>query len=823
MTKTKEALNLYRSGAALLQSDAPPTQAVEPLRAAVAAFADAQDARMTAHARHALGLAYLRTGQLHDACEAQQLALKGFEAMQELPAQAQVSGHLSRIYNTMGRYGDALEVGRQGLAIADELGQDEHRQALHLQLGNAQFGLGAYGPATTHYETCQAIAQHLGDAQVYALASGALGNVYHACGAFDRALDLYQSALDEATQRNDQRRMTQELAAIGRAHLGLQDAEAAIDVLQKALRLARLAQDPQAELESLGSLAIGASRLGDHAQMHQHLTAQLALAKRCGDLHTSSVALGNLGNLAIEQGNTQQARVYIQEQYDLTVTMNYRLGQAKALSNLATLDIQEQAYTTAEERLLRAAHIWETMRAELDLRDALKVLLFEHQQRTYQHLIELYAGQQRTERALEVAEQSRSRTFVEEVTRRRTSDSAPASLPPKSAADLKALCHAQGTTIVEYFCSYAPAPFQRQSATLSRLYAWVLTPAGHIHMYSLDAPALQALLPGMASTAAPAQTSADPAEPSLIPSPLRDLAHADAQHSPNSLLRELYDILIEPLQAVLPQAPDAQVVIIPHRELYTIPFAALIGPEGRHFIEHYSLRFSPSVSLLDVAPAGPPAQDGEPPTALVVGNPELPATADGWRAALRPLPALPGAEQEAKQVAAMLGVQPLLGAEATINACLTSIGAARYIHFATHGLLEPVASLEAPGALALSPTVTDDGLLTAEQIASLSLHADLVVLSACSTGQGRTSADGVIGLTRAFIVAGAATVVVSLWPVSDAPTAHLMESFYNELRQHGDKCRALQRAMLTTMNTFPAPHAWAGFALFGEGSAPPCS
>ncbi|HEY9650026.1 MAG TPA: CHAT domain-containing protein, partial [Coleofasciculaceae cyanobacterium] len=149
--------------------------------------------------------------------------------------------------------------------------------------------------------------------------------------------------------------------------------------------------------------------------------------------------------------------------------------------------------------------------------------------------------------------------------------------------------------------------------------------------------------------------------------------------------------------------------------------------------------------------------------------------------------------------------------EATI---LQLMPKARMIHLATHGILDDIQGLNS--ALALAPSGANDGLLTAEEILNLKLNADLVVLSACDTGRGRITGDGVIGLSRSLISAGVPSVIVSLWAVPDAPTASLMTEFYQNLQKNPDKALALRQAMLTTMKQHPNPRDWAAFTLIGE-------
>nr|WP_309143424.1 CHAT domain-containing protein [Nostoc favosum] len=94
-------------------------------------------------------------------------------------------------------------------------------------------------------------------------------------------------------------------------------------------------------------------------------------------------------------------------------------------------------------------------------------------------------------------------------------------------------------------------------------------------------------------------------------------------------------------------------------------------------------------------------------------------------------------------------------------------------------------------------------------------NTELVVLSACDTGRGKISGDGVIGLSRSFISAGVPSAIVSLWSIPDAPTALLMREFYQQLPAN-DKASALRLAMLATMKKNPDPKHWAAFTLIGE-------
>ncbi|MEO1397067.1 MAG: CHAT domain-containing protein [Cyanobacteria bacterium J06634_5] len=150
--------------------------------------------------------------------------------------------------------------------------------------------------------------------------------------------------------------------------------------------------------------------------------------------------------------------------------------------------------------------------------------------------------------------------------------------------------------------------------------------------------------------------------------------------------------------------------------------------------------------------------------------------------------------------------------EATIKQQLST---ANIIHLATHGFYDEKSPMQGALALAIADD-QQDGLLTAREISALSLRAELAVLSACDTGLGQITGDGVVGLSRAFITAGTPSVMVSLWQVSDQATADLMIEFYRQRQQNLGNAQALRQAMLKVMATHQDPADWSAFTLTGK-------
>lgn len=343
------------------------------------------------------------------------------------------------------------------------------------------------------------------------------------------------------------------------------------------------------------------------------------------------------------------------------------------------------------------------------------------------------------------------------------------------------------------------------------LYIWAIKPSGKISFRSMDLKKSIAGLVDAARNLVRAETK-----------PPQKTADGESVSGPTAgqLLHVLHQLLIDPIAEHLPQDPEARVTMIPHGELFLVPFAALTDEKGSPLIERHTLLTSPSIEVIRLAAEQQKRGRGiKGRTRLVVGNPTMPTVLYRPDKPPAPLDPLKGAEAEAKLIGQMLKVEPLVGDAATESAVVKQMESAAVIHFATHGLLEAQDAISQSylSSIALAADDNEDGFLTVRETMNMKLNAELAVLSACDSGRGRISGDGVLGLSRAYIAAGVPSVAVSLWPVSDQATAVLMTTYYENLLSGSDKAAALRKAMLATRNKFPQPGLWAPFTLYGVG------
>ena len=284
---------------------------------------------------------------------------------------------------------------------------------------------------------------------------------------------------------------------------------------------------------------------------------------------------------------------------------------------------------------------------------------------------------------------------------------------------------------------------------------------------------------------------------------------------PENQLKHLHELLINPIADLLPSKENDRVIFIPQSSLFLVPFPALQDEQGKYLIEKHTILTAPSIQVLDLTRRQRGAETATSlENALIVGNPIMPKVVLEPGQGAQELPNLKWAEKEAQDIASLLKTDAITGKKATKAAIVQKMPSARIIHLATHGILDDIRGLGS--AIALAPSGNDNGLLTAEEILNLKLNANLVVLSACNTGRGRITGDGVIGLSRSLISAGVPSVIVSLWAVNDNSTSFLMTEFYQNLQQKLDKATAFRKAMLTTMQKYPEPLNWAAFTLIGE-------
>jgi CHAT domain-containing protein/Tfp pilus assembly protein PilF len=745
--------------------------------------------------------------------------------------------NLGRLYYTRGDYSRSESSYLRALALREKRGSDDPGVAETLaRIGGVYYSSGQYDKAVKVLQQALAIQQRRLPPNHPSLAASSfnLAAVYFNQGNYPAAERLFQRALaiDEEALDPQHPRLATRLLGLAEV-LRLEGEYARADPLyERALTIREKSLGPA---HPDVATTLFARSLLRHAAGEPDVGIELM--SRAADLREQTLAL------VLTTGSEEQKRLFLRTLVDETdIAVSLHLGAARrspAAARLALTNILQRKGRSidaiADELVSLRRHLDDRGRDLLDrlaqsrsrlATIALRGVATDEQRRAVSDL----AGE------IEQLEQSISVLSSEfrAAARRVTLEGIQAALPA-------------GAALIEFF-SYRPFSIRNAHDTVfgpPRYAAYVLRRDGITASVDLG-------------EAAPIDREVRRFRTALSV-PAGEVRRA---------ARTLYDAVMAPVRGSL--SDGEHIIIAPDGALNLIPFSALVEERGHYLIEDFTISYVTSGrdltrlpdSGLDAPRAGTPA--------VIVANPSFngprivsrPATktaaarrafdAHDFEQQLR-FAALPGTAQEAAALATLLpGATLLTGAEAT-EARLKKLRGPSILHIATHGFfLQPRQVPERRGSLsgvsAASPQAgpamdrqdgllrsglalaganqrasgdTDDGLLTALEVAGLDLWGTrMVVLSACDTGLGDTrNGEGVYGLRRALVLAGSESQVMSLWQVSDVATRELMIAYYQRLRSHEGRAEGLrnvQLAMLRGQGNRVHPFYWASFIESGD-------
>jgi len=277
-------------------------------------------------------------------------------------------------------------------------------------------------------------------------------------------------------------------------------------------------------------------------------------------------------------------------------------------------------------------------------------------------------------------------------------------------------------------------------------------------------------------------------------------------------LRTFYDIIIDPIADLI---HGNELILVPEGPLCLAPYAAFVDSNSRYLCETCRIRMIPSLSSLKMITDSPDAYHSKTGV-LLVGDPWVQEVVREGKILMEQLPF---ARKEVQMISRIFNSKPLIGREATKDKVLRKLPSVALVHIAAHGDIET-------GEIALSPNSTrasqnpakEDFVLTMKDVRSVQLRARLVVLSCCYSGRGEIKAEGVVGIARAFLGAGARAVLVSLWAIDDNATLEFMKSFYSHLVKGRSASESLIKAMkcMRESEEFKEVKHWAPFVLIGD-------
>lgn len=341
------------------------------------------------------------------------------------------------------------------------------------------------------------------------------------------------------------------------------------------------------------------------------------------------------------------------------------------------------------------------------------------QVRADQSLQQALIAHNKPEAALEVTQRGQGRAFVELLASRLSSTELQVAIASPTIEQIKQIAQKQNATLVQYsIINEADKP--------SELYIWVIQPTGDVRFRSFN---LKSLKTSVADLVASSRESLGVRGCGSLETkhtrevhPLKGIFDVEivplSEVNSTQHLQQLHQLLIQPIADLLPTDPESRVIFIPQGELFLVPFAALQDANKKYLIEQHTILTAPSIQVLDLTYQQKQRLAGVAKDVLVVGNPTSPQiTVPGQPPA--ELSPLPGAQQEAIDIAKLLNTQPLTGEAATETAIVQKLPQARIIHLATHTLPEGFKGNGVPGTIVLAPSGNDDGFLTTSEIMNI--------------------------------------------------------------------------------------------------------
>jgi CHAT domain-containing protein/Tfp pilus assembly protein PilF len=805
-------------------------------------------------------------------------ALPIWRAGGDRAGEAKTLSNIGLVYSDLGEKSKALDYYNQALPMRRAVGDRSGEATTLINIGAVYADLGDRSKAIDYFNQALSITQALGDRANAAITLNNLGIVYSALGEKSKALDYYNQALPISRAVGDRLGVGVTLNNIGAIYDDRGEATKAIDHYNQALLIRRTMGDRLGEATTLNNLGAIYDHQGETTKALDYYNQTLLIWQGLGNRAGAATTLNNMGTIYVSLGDWVKARDYYQQALLLRRAVGARSGEAITLANLASLDHGQNKLTNALQNINLAIQIIESLRSELN-NDVLKTSYFASVQ-SYYHLkinilIDLHRqhpskGYDAT--AFETADQSRARILRELLIQ--ANANIRKDVDPKLFQQEQSLnqnLNAKEKQLVQLASqSGKETELAPLNQTIATLYAQRDDLKNTIRSTSLAYANLQYPKP---ATLKEIQQQLDP-DMLMLQYSLGDkesylwvISHNtlktyilpkrhEIRKTAIAFRRELNlktpQSAIDLTQQILaPAAKDLgnkRLVIIPDGILNIIPFAALNTPNSTTYkplLTQHEITNLPSASTIGILRTTVATKPrGTKRLAILADpifrkdDPRLMGKTTQSNNNFDPneqivrrrigrdlnLDRLPFTAAEAKGILALVPNQDstsAFGFDASYD-WITSpkISEYRYVHLATHGFFD--GDKPALSSIVLSSFDAQGhdrrAYLRFPDLFNLNLPAELVVLSACETGLGNNiPGEGLVGMTRGLMYAGALRVAVSLWSVDDQATSDLMQDFYKNLWQSQQShAESLRNAQLKLWKQGKAPYYWAAFILQGE-------
>jgi CHAT domain-containing protein len=668
-----------------------------------------------------------------------------------------------------GEYKRALPFFEQSLIIANQHQDQFSRANAYLNLSYLALLQEHFDEAIDRLQSAYDAARAIDAQRIMVTAEGNLGWAHYKTGDAEGALGSFLQAGDRAKQLGAIDNQVAWLTTAGYVYVDQGKYPMAEDLYRKALDLANQINSKEDIVNAQISLAFLGVLTGKLDLAREYSEQAAASARRDGNRLDQLYSLLAKSQVSARTGDIHQAQgILFEISSDPKVFPSLKWEAQHELANLYADQHQVGRALAAYRTTIET---FETARSEIQHEDV-KLPFLSNASSLYDDYVRFLLSENKTAEALSVADHARARTLAEGLGQLRKGDSV---LP--TMLDAPRIARRAGGPILYYFLGAKQS--QLWVITRQKISRFELPPASEIdaavrrYRKALETP--------------------------------RDLAESQ---NPDGLA--LYRMLVQPARPLI--AHSAKVFIVPDGSLNALNFEALLAPDPKphYWIEDVTIANASSLRLLDRAAS---RNRSEKRRLLLVGNPLAASPEFGT---------LPQAASEIANIGKRFPAtdqRVLAQAEATPAAYLAGQPEQfSYIHFVAHGTASRLSPLDSAIVLSKSGSADDSFRLYARDIIQHPLHADLVTISSCyGAGTRAYSGEGLVGLSWAFLRAGAHNVIGALWDVSDASTPKLMDEMYAAIEKGKPPEEALRIAKLSLLHSsdsFRRPFYWAPFQFY---------
>jgi len=761
-----------------------------------------------------IGNVQIDLGEFRRALDNLQAGLRTSEQLGDRDCQMRILWRTGIPLWRLGEYSKALEAFNNALELCRILGKKIEESKIYSDRGNVYKSLGNYTKAYRDYQEALRLAKMLNKKnEAEALALLNLGELYRVLGIYEKSLDILFNASALFKEINLFFESAAALKIAGDVYRDQNSYEAALGQYQQAQRIILQGENTGANRAKLYHSEVFLS-IGDVYQENRRWQDALK-AYNDGLINFQKIefpegivhAFTRLGNVYRELRNFREAIKNLEKAQTAAVALKDPLLESNAYYAAGLAYRDQQSWVAAEEAFGRAINTVENAWSKITGEE--RISYFATVQDMYDAMILLQHHQLNYRAAFDFSERSRARAFWAHLNKVKTSPDSINTIQPPTLSEIQ---HSLTGDI----------QFIEYKVTADKLLIFV---ADRNILKITESPVSRKKLSELVFQFRKAigADNYDFFNDNMAKNPELTYQYG------STLANDLYNLLVKPVESEI--SLEKNLYIVPDEALFYLPFAALVVSKNNpeYLIQKYPICVTPSAAILKYS--------------LDHRKPEIPKDQMTLFAVADPAHDLPYSEKEVRKIARMFTkVDTLIGSNVTEDRALNYLTTdVDVIHLATHAIIDeksPMYSYLVMGVESyLNPDTSlrrssngifsEDDLLMAHEVFNLSLpQTRLVCLSACETAGGRLfRGEGIIGLNRAFISAGASSVITTLWDIDDEYTEKLMAEFYEQwIKNKLSKTQALREAQVTIIREmsqdhrfgYPYPHRWAAFVLTGD-------